>query len=70
MPWRSVRTCWPPRFIVDMRKNFSSSIGPPLSFSMTCQAFGPWIWKRQYLRVTAWPIGRDGERSSNSSSTS
>ena len=41
--------------MVDMRKNFSCSTGPPLTFSITCQAFGPWIWKRQYLRVTALP---------------
>ena len=29
--------------------------GPPLTFSITCHAFGPWIWKRQHLRVTALP---------------
>ena len=70
MPWRSVRTVRPATFIVAMRKNFSCSTGPPLTASMTCQAFGPWIWKRQYARVTAWPIGRMGERSSFSISTS
>ena len=32
--------------MVDIVKNFSCSSGPPFSFSMTCQAFGPWIWKR------------------------
>ena len=47
-----------------MRKNLSCSSGPPLSFSITGHAFGPWIWKRQTLRVTALPYGREGERSS------
>ena len=55
MPWRSVRTRSPPTFISAMRKNLSCSTGPPFTFSITCQAFGPWIWKRQYLRVTALP---------------
>lgn len=32
--------------IVDMLKNPSFCSGPPLSFSMTSHAFGPWIWKR------------------------
>jgi hypothetical protein len=68
MPWRSVRTRRPARFISPNRKNFTCSIGPPLSFSITCQAFGPWIWKRQYLRVTSWPNVRPGERSSYSKS--
>ena len=36
---------------------------------MTGQAFGPWIWKRQYARVTALPYGRAGERSSSSKSS-
>ena len=58
----------PPRFISAMRKNLSCSSGPPLSFSITGQAFGPWIWKRQTLRVTALPYGREGERSSYSKS--
>ncbi len=52
-----------------MWKNFTSSTGPPFSFSMICQAFGPWIWNRQYLRETGWPYGRDGERSSLVTST-
>jgi hypothetical protein len=55
MPWRRVRTFSPAIVISPMRKNFTCSIGPPFSFSMICQAFGPWIWKRQYLRVTGWP---------------
>ena len=46
MPWRSVRTVVPSIVMVDMLKNFSCSSGPPLSFSMTGHAFGPWIWKR------------------------
>ena len=29
-----------------MWKNLISGTGPPFSFSMTFQAFGPWIWKR------------------------
>ena len=70
MPWRSVRTRWPATFISAMRKNLSCSTGPPLTFSMTCQALGPWIWNRQYLRLTALPYGRPGERSSFSISTS
>ena len=70
MPWRSVRTVRPAMVIVDILKNLSCSTGPPLSFSMTAQAFGPWIWKRQQVRVTGLPIGRDGERSSCSTATS
>ncbi len=31
-------------FISSMWKNFTSVIGAPLSLSMTCLAFGPWIW--------------------------
>ena len=46
MPWRSVRTVVPSMVMVDMLKNFSCSSGPPLSFSMTDHAFGPWIWNR------------------------
>jgi hypothetical protein len=37
---------------------------------MIAQAFGPWIWKRHTLRMTGLPIGRIGERSSSSTSTS
>ena len=43
---------------------------PPFSFSSTCQAFGPCTWNRQTFRVTALPIGRIGDRSSFSISTS
>ena len=43
MPWRSVRTVFPAILMVDMLKNFSCSSGPPWSFSMMAQAFGPWI---------------------------
>jgi hypothetical protein len=42
-------------FIVLIRKNFSCSSSPPLSFSMIGQALGPWIWKRHRSRVTALP---------------
>ena len=56
--------------IESMWKNLSFSTGPPLSFSMIGQAFGPWIWKRQEMRFTGLPIGRDGERSSLITSTS
>jgi len=52
-----------------VRKNLMSAIGPPFSFSITWDAFGPWIWNRYCVRVTAWPSGRDGERSSRTSST-
>jgi len=38
-----------------MRKNFSCSTGPPLSFSMTSHARGPWIWNRHTSRLTALP---------------
>ena len=69
MPCRRVRTRWPATFISAMRKNLSCSTGPPLTFSITGQAFGPWIWKRQYLRVTALPYGREGERLSYSKSS-
>jgi hypothetical protein len=41
-----------------MLKNLSFSSGPPLSFSITSQAFGPWIWKRHEMRLTGLPIGR------------
>ncbi len=47
-----------------------SANGPPFSFRITCSAFGPWIWNRYCVRVTALPIGRDGDRSSLTSSTS
>ena len=70
IPWRSVRTCCPATFIVLIRKNLTSSSGPPFTFSRTGHAFGPWIWKRQSLRVTCLPMGRIGERSSFSTSTS
>ncbi len=70
MPWRSVRTFCEPTFISPMRKNLTCSSGPPWTFSITCQAFGPWIWKRHTLRVTCLPFGRIGERSSRSISTS
>ena len=50
MPWRSVRTCCPATFITPMRKNLTSSIGPPLTFSSTCHAFGPCTWNRQTFR--------------------
>ena len=43
MPCRSVRTVLPAILMVDMVKNFSCSSGPPFSFSMMAQAFGPWI---------------------------
>ena len=55
MPCRSVRTFSPATFIQPMRKNRTCSIGSPLSFSITAHAFGPWIWNRQTLRVTALP---------------
>ena len=55
--------------MVDMVKNFSCSSGPPLTFSITSQARGPWIWKRHSCRDTALPIGRDGERRSTVTST-
>ena len=61
MPWRSVRTVLPAIFISLMLKNLSCSSGPPLSFSITFQACGPWIWKRHEMRLTGLPIGRDGE---------
>ena len=48
MPWRNVRTRSPATFMCAIRKNFSCSTGPPLTRSITGQAFGPWIWKRQY----------------------
>ena len=53
-----------------IRKNLTSSSGPPLTFSRTCHALGPWTWKRQTFRVTDLPMGRIGERSSFSTSTS
>jgi hypothetical protein len=46
MPWRSVRIVLPAIFMVAMWKNLTSGSGPPFSFSITFQAFGPWIWKR------------------------
>ncbi len=69
MPCRSVWTFSPAMFIEPIRKNRTCSIGSPLSFSMTAQAFGPWIWNRHSLRVTALPYGRDGERGSSTMST-
>ena len=62
MPWRSVRTVLSPIFMVLMLKNLSLSSGSPLSFSITFQACGPWIWKRHEMRLTGLPIGRLGER--------
>ncbi len=56
--------------ITPIRKNLTSSIGPPLTFSRTCHAFGPWTWNRQSFRVTGLPMGRIGDRSSSSTSTS
>jgi hypothetical protein len=55
--------------IQPIRKKRTCSIGPPLSFSMTGQAFGPWIWKRHSSRLTALPYGRDGDRGSSVRST-
>ena len=46
MPWRSVRTRSPAIVISPMWKKRTFSSSPPLSFSMICHAFGPWIWKR------------------------
>ena len=46
MPWRSVRTFSPAIVSSPMWKNRTFSSGPPLSFSMICHAFGPWIWNR------------------------
>jgi hypothetical protein len=57
-------------FISDIRKNFSCSRSPPCSFSITGQAFGPWIWNRHTSRLTALPYGRDDERGSLRTSTS
>ena len=31
-----------------------SANGPPFSFSITCMAFGPWIWNRYWVRVTVY----------------
>ena len=70
MPCRRVRTVSPPMFMVLIRKNFSCSSVPPLSFSMIGQALGPWIWKRHRSRVTALPYGREGDRGSLRISTS
>ena len=69
MPCRSVCTFSPAMFMEPIRKNRTCSIGSPLSFSMTAHAFGPWIWNRHTLRVTALPYGRDGERGSSTMST-
>jgi hypothetical protein len=69
MPCRRVRTFSPPMFIQPMRKNLTCSSGSPFSFSITCHAFGPWIWNRHSLRVTALPYGRDGDRGSRTRST-
>ena len=44
--------------------------GGPEPDAVTLEAFGPWIWNRYWVRVTALPSGRDGERSSLTSSTS
>ena len=44
MPWRRQRTLRPLMLIASMWKNFTGGSGPPLSFSSTCAAFGPWIW--------------------------
>ena len=47
-----------------------SAMGPPFSFSITWAAFGPLDLEAVHcVRVTAAPIGRDGERSSRTSST-
>ena len=70
MPCRSAATFLPLMVMKSVRKNLMSAIGPPFSFSITCEAFGPWIWNRYWVRVTALPSGRDGERSSLTSSTS
>jgi hypothetical protein len=47
-----------------MWKNLRSGTFLPFSFSMIGHAFGPWIWKRYEMRLTALPFGLPGERSS------
>jgi hypothetical protein len=44
MPCRSARTVLPAISIVVMWKNFSSGAEAPVAFSITLEAFGPWIW--------------------------
>ena len=63
-PCRAAACARSPRrsFMVLIRKNFSCSSVPPLSFSMIGQALGPWIWKRHRSRVTALPYGREDDR--------
>src|SRR5689334_3211075 len=64
MPWRNVRTFVPPILIEDMWKNLRSGTFFLFSFSMIGHAFGPWIWKRYEMRLTALPFALPGERSS------
>ena len=46
MPWCNARTVWPAIVISPMLKNLISGSGPPVTFSSTFIAVGPWTWKR------------------------
>ena len=49
-----------------LKKGMSGSV-PPVAFSRTSIAFGPWTWKRKSLRP---PVGFTAVRSSRSTLTS
>ena len=68
MPCRRARTCLPAMVTWPMLKNLSSGALPPITFSSTFIAFGPWSWKRYALRLNG--SGRAAERSSSVTFTS